>query len=120
MRYSQLDYFTVSETKIDKSFPSVQYLLGYFEIRARQGVSRKIKTDDVFSKLRNYTSVYERLPPVGDKKNVFATTRKRLENTILVKRYFRAWFYTIHTNHNGEMLFSLFIVKLIEISNRNK
>ena len=79
MRYSQLDYFTVSETKIDKSFPSVQYLLGYFEIRARQGVSRKIKTDDVFSKLRNYTSVYERLPPVGDKKDVFATTRKRLE-----------------------------------------
>ena len=35
MRYSQFDYFTVSETKIDKSFPSVQYLLGYFEIRAR-------------------------------------------------------------------------------------
>ena len=28
-----------------------------------QGVSQKIKPDDVFSKLRNYSSVYQRSPP---------------------------------------------------------
>ena len=28
-----------------------------------QGVSQKIKPDEVFSKLRNYSSVYQRSPP---------------------------------------------------------
>ena len=31
---------------------------------------------------------------VGDKKKVFVTTRRALENAILRKKYFRAWHYT--------------------------
>ena len=32
----QLDYFVVSETKLDSSFPSAQFHIGNYEIRNRK------------------------------------------------------------------------------------
>ena len=54
-------------------------------------------------------------------KTFFGTTHRMLENAILGKKYFRAWLYRAHTNHHWEMFFfSLFIVNLVRIWNRNK
>ena len=36
VKYSELDYCVISETKIDESFPSQQFAIDNFEIRARK------------------------------------------------------------------------------------
>ena len=36
LKYLELYYFVISETKIDKSFPSKQFAMDNFEIRARK------------------------------------------------------------------------------------
>ena len=37
VKYSELDYCVIRETKIDESFPSQQFAIDNFEIRARKG-----------------------------------------------------------------------------------
>ena len=36
VKYLELDHFVISETKIDKSFPSQQFAMDNYEIRARK------------------------------------------------------------------------------------
>ena len=36
LKYLSLDYFIVSETKLDEIFPKAQFILGGYEIRARR------------------------------------------------------------------------------------
>ena len=55
----------------------------------KQGVSQKTKTDDVFSQLRNQTSVYKKSPP-WLATIFFVTTQRTLENAILGKKHFIA------------------------------
>ena len=43
--------------------PAKLVTLGLLEIKVMQKVSRKIKTDDVFPKLGNQTTVYQRSQP---------------------------------------------------------
>ena len=36
VKHLELDYFVISETKIDENFPSQQFVMDNFEIRARK------------------------------------------------------------------------------------
>ena len=76
----------------------------------RQGVSQKIKTADVFSKLWNQTGVYQRSPPW------LAT---RMPEILSWERNISEYDIMQHTQITTEKLFSLFIIKLVEIRNRN-
>ena len=40
LKYLSLDYFILSETKLDESFPNAQFTLDGYEIRARRDINK--------------------------------------------------------------------------------
>ena len=103
---------------------SLWYSLSWRTTETVQGVSQKIKTDDVFSKLGirlAFTIAHHhswrqerswRINVVFLFIIILTEISNRILQNAMGKKHFSAWNHTTHTNHQWEMFFSFFFINL--------